>query len=89
MARFRIDGHESPATERDLILERGACVGSDSALFLSYDRADREAAVTFCGTCAVQAECLAYARRTRPWVGVWGGVVFPEKRNKRDRRTPP
>ena len=66
--------------------ERLPCRREDPELFFAESPSDVEVAKALCGTCPVQAECLAGAlERREPW-GVWGGqlflqgVVIPRKR---------
>ena len=66
--------------------ERLPCRREDPELFFAESPRDVEVAKSLCGTCPVQAECLAGAlERREPW-GVWGGqlflqgVVIPRKR---------
>lgn len=81
------DNINLPHLLREIVLEGGACVDTDSDLFLSWDRVTQHAAMAVCQECAVRVECLEYARTIRPWTGIWGGVLFPEKRTKKSRST--
>ncbi|MGH3389059.1 MAG: WhiB family transcriptional regulator [Actinomadura sp.] len=63
---------------------RGACRGEDPELFFPIgivgtgaDQARQAAAV--CGRCAVRAECLRYALRSRQKHGIWGGLTEEER----------
>lgn len=62
------------------------CRAVDAELFFAESPSDLEVAKGLCGSCPMQAECLAGAiERREPW-GVWGGelfqqgVVIPRKR---------
>jgi WhiB family redox-sensing transcriptional regulator len=68
--------------------ELAACRGQDPTLFFApayfekrAEKTAREAvAKSFCARCAVRAECLEYALRTRDPHGVWGGLNEMERR---------
>jgi WhiB family transcriptional regulator, redox-sensing transcriptional regulator len=52
------------------------CRSGDADLWFAETPADLERAKALCGSCPIQAECLAGAiRRGEPW-GVWGGEIF-------------
>ena len=73
---------------------QGACLSADPDLFFpispggaSQRQVRRAKAV--CGTCPVQAECLAFAVETRQVHGVWGGLGEEElARLRRGLRAP-
>jgi WhiB family redox-sensing transcriptional regulator len=61
----------APRTGLDL-----PCRSADADLWFAEGPADLERAKALCGSCPIQAECLAGAiRRGEPW-GVWGGEIF-------------
>jgi WhiB family redox-sensing transcriptional regulator len=61
----------APRTGLDL-----PCRSGDADLWFAEGPADLERAKALCGSCPIQAECLAGAiRRGEPW-GVWGGEIF-------------
>lgn len=57
-------------------MKDAACAGL-SHLFFGEERADVHAAQTVCRSCPVREQCLAYAERARPSVGVWAGHSAP------------
>lgn len=60
----------------DVTPDQLPCRWSDPDLFFAEAPADVEQAKSLCGTCPVQAACLASAlARKEPW-GVWGGQLF-------------
>lgn len=80
--------------------ERGRCRELDAELFYppldtetAGQRQARElAAKAVCGTCPVQAECLAWALATNERFGVWGGkneherqVLVARRQGRRQR----
>jgi len=56
-------------------------------LFFSYEQEDQRRAVAICTSdCDQRKECLAWALRTKPVGGVWGGVVFDRSQSTNARR---
>ena len=80
---------DAPAERRMVEVDEGErlpCRREDPELFFAESPHDVEVAKALCGSCPVQAECLAGAlERREPW-GVWGGewfvqgAVVPRKR---------
>lgn len=60
--------------------EEGACRKYPTDAFFPSDGVGVDAARKICGTCAVQAVCLAYALNNRIDHGVWGGASERERR---------
>jgi WhiB family redox-sensing transcriptional regulator len=57
---------------------RAACKDADPALFFCQGSEDEATAV--CGTCPVQAECLAHSLEAPELFGTWGGVGEVDRR---------
>lgn len=71
----------SPLRLYDTISAHGACRGT-TIDFFSDKPATIEAAKAICRRCAVQAECLAYAKAAYEQIGVWGGLDEIERRGR-------
>jgi WhiB family transcriptional regulator, redox-sensing transcriptional regulator len=80
------------ALSRALMADRRIPCTDQPDLWFSDRPAEIEQAKALCGTCPVQAECLAAAlNRSEPW-GVWGGQLFEHGvviARKRRRGRPP
>jgi WhiB family redox-sensing transcriptional regulator len=53
----------------------------------SVNSARTFAAINTCKVCPVQANCLAYAKRTHPTAGIWGGISADRIHHLRKRNT--
>lgn len=67
-------------------MELGVCRSVDPDLFYAHEDvrgrgllAQENSAKKVCGTCYVQAECLAYALEKNEKFGVWGGTTARER----------
>jgi WhiB family redox-sensing transcriptional regulator len=59
---------------------RAACRGKDADQWFPEKGGGTRAAKRICGTCPVQAECLADALERDERFGVWGGLSERERR---------
>lgn len=69
-------------------MDRAACRGAGSRLFLSEYEAEVRRAKVICQRCQVRETCLAYAVADPTIVGVWGGTTTSERRVMRGRVGP-
>lgn len=67
-------------------IERGNCVGQDTALFFPTRGASQKDAKALCATCPVKVECLEYAMVNTIRDGVWGGLSERARRRLRKER---
>lgn len=58
-----------------------ACSGEEGMTFYPQNKREEAAALTTCGICPVQQECLDHALATNERFGVWGGTTEKERRN--------
>jgi len=58
-----------------------ACTGEESMTFYPQNKREEAAALTTCGICPVQQECLDHALATNERFGVWGGTTEKERRS--------
>ncbi len=68
----------------------GACLNADPDLFFPISMTGRALeqiakAKSICARCAVQRQCLEFARAHDPIYGIWGGTT-PEDRQRTRRR---
>ncbi len=71
--------------ELNFLVLNGACW--DSGIdFFSHDRIENRKAMTICGACPVESECLQYAMAMHEKYGIWGGKT-PPMRNKYRTKT--
>ncbi|RZU50061.1 transcription factor WhiB [Krasilnikovia cinnamomea] len=59
---------------------RGACRSVDPEVFFPAPNEPSDRAIALCGTCDVQAPCLARALQVGDCHGVWGGTTPRERR---------
>ena len=59
---------------------RGACLDIEPDLFFPDPSEPATQARAACAACAVRAECLAWALRTRQDYGIWGGTTEDDRR---------
>ena len=62
---------------------RGECLKHDPELFFPNAAEDPAPALAICGTCPVQAPCLAASLDAAEGDGVWGGTTPGERRAMR------
>jgi WhiB family transcriptional regulator, redox-sensing transcriptional regulator len=71
--------HMEPADLIDLLkrpewMAQAACKGEPAQTFFPERGESSKEAKAICSTCAVQAECRAYALEDLQTVGIWGGT---------------
>jgi WhiB family redox-sensing transcriptional regulator len=60
--------------------DRAACFGVDPDLFFPVSEEEAGPALTFCNTCRIREECLAWALKNGERYGVWGGLTEQQRR---------
>jgi len=60
--------------------ERAACFGVDSDIFFPISEEEAGPALTFCDSCRIKEECLAWALKNGERYGVWGGLTEQQRR---------
>lgn len=87
LASWEVDSQQParPAGDHDLSWHaQAACQGKDTAIFFPEGAGRATAAAreakAICATCAVSAECLAYAI-AEGVDGIWGGTTWHERRD--------
>lgn len=60
-------------------VQQALCAESDPEAFFPEKGGSTMPAKAVCSRCDVQAECLAYALRTRQSQGIWGGLAVRER----------
>jgi WhiB family transcriptional regulator, redox-sensing transcriptional regulator len=64
----------------DMWQERAACFGIDPDVFFPISEEEAGPALTYCGSCRIREECLAWALKTGERYGVWGGMTEQQRR---------
>jgi len=64
----------------DVWQDRAACFGIDPDLFFPVSEDEAGPALTFCGSCRIREECLAWAIKNGERYGVWGGLTEQQRR---------
>ena len=64
----------------DFWQDRAACFGVDPDVFFPVSEEEAGPALTFCGTCLIREECLAWALKNGERYGVWGGLTEQQRR---------
>ena len=57
----------------DFWQERAACFGVDPDIFFPISEEEAGPALTFCNSCRIKEECLAWALKNGERYGVWAG----------------
>lgn len=65
--------------------ERAVCASTDPELWFPPTGKGSRVAKTVCGTCPVQAQCLAVALADPSLDGVWGGTSVKDRQALRRR----
>lgn len=90
-ARSRGGGWSEPAEGPGSWAERARCASNVPPSIAFTDvttRAVAEAAMAFCATCDVQAQCLEYAQKWK-LDGVWGGQLLQDGQTRLRRMRAP
>jgi WhiB family transcriptional regulator, redox-sensing transcriptional regulator len=61
--------------------DRAACRGADVDVF--FPQGPSRAARTYCATCPVRVDCLAFAMARPDLRGIWGGLTAAQRENRR------
>ncbi len=72
---YLFQNHESELQSPQWAL--ASCRDSQPEIFFPISAGDvrnREAAVSYCASCAIRTQCLELAMRDRSLVGIWGGT---------------
>ena len=64
----------------DVWQERAACFGIDPDVFFPISEEEAGPALTYCGSCRIREECLAWALKNGERYGVWGGMTEQQRR---------
>jgi WhiB family transcriptional regulator, redox-sensing transcriptional regulator len=64
----------------DVWQDRASCHGIDPDIFFPTSEEEAGPALTYCGGCAIRAECLAWALKNGERYGVWGGLTEQQRR---------
>ena len=65
--------------------DRAACFGVDSDIFFPVTEDEAGPALTFCNSCRIKEECLAWALKNGERYGVWGGLTEQQRRRLQRR----
>jgi WhiB family transcriptional regulator, redox-sensing transcriptional regulator len=60
--------------------ERAACFGIEPDTFFPVTEEEAGPALTYCGSCRIREECLAWALKNGERYGVWGGMTEQQRR---------
>ena len=64
----------------DFWQDRAACFGVDPDVFFPVSEEEAGPALTFCNSCLIKEECLAWALKNGERYGVWGGMTEQQRR---------
>lgn len=73
----RASGYPGNADNR--WMDRGLCRTEQGNWYPTSSVKEAEYAVSVCGNCPVEHECLQYALRTKQREGIWGGTLEAER----------
>jgi len=60
--------------------DKAACFGVDPDVFFPISEEEAGPALTFCASCRIREECLAWALKNGERYGVWGGLTEQQRR---------
>ena len=64
----------------DKLQDPAPCFGVDPDRFFPVSGEEAGPALTFCTTCRIREECLAWALKNGERYGVWGGLTEQQRR---------